>query len=54
MSKYRVFSGSYFPVVGLNTEIFDVNTGNTEKYGQEKTPYWDTFYAVKVVGSIPL
>ena len=35
MSKYRVFSGPYFPV-------FSPNTG---KYGPEKTPYLDTFHA---------
>ena len=34
-SKYGVFSGPYFPVLGLNTG----------KYGPEKTPYLDTFYA---------
>ena len=38
MSKYRVFSGPYFPV-------FSPITG---KYGPEKTPYLDTFYAVVV------
>ena len=36
MSKYGVFAGPYFPVFGLNTG----------KYGPEKTPYLDTFYAV--------
>ena len=36
VSKYRVFSGPYFPVFGLNTG----------KYGPEKTPYLDSFYAV--------
>ena len=36
MSKFGVFSVSYFPV-------FEVNTG---KYGPEKTPYLDTFLAV--------
>ena len=35
MSIYRVFSGPYFPVLGLNTG----------KYGPEKTPYFDTFHA---------
>ena len=25
VSKYRVFSGPYFPVFGLNTEIYSVN-----------------------------
>ena len=37
MSKYGVISGPYFPVFGLNTEI----------YGPEITPYLDTFHAVK-------
>ena len=36
MSKYGVFSGPYFPVLGLNTG----------KYGPEKSPYLDTFHAV--------
>ena len=36
MSKYRVFSGPYFPV-------FRPKTGY---YGPEKTPYLDTFHAV--------
>ena len=36
MSKYRVISGPYFPVFGLNTG----------KYGPEITPYLDTFYVV--------
>ena len=35
VSKYVVFSGPYFPVFGLNTGL----------YGQEKTPYLDTFHA---------
>ena len=35
VSKYRVFSGTYFPVFELNTE-----------YGPEKTPYLGTFHAV--------
>ena len=42
MSKYGVFSGPYFPV-------FSPNTG---KYGPEKTPYLDTFNAVKNLGTI--
>ena len=36
MSKYRVISGSYFAVFGLNTG----------KYGPEITPYLGTFHAV--------
>ena len=36
MSKYGVFSGSYFPAFGLNTE----------RYEPEKTPYLDAFHAV--------
>ena len=38
MSKYRVFSGPYFPV-------FNSNTG---KYGPEKTPYLNTFNLVSI------
>ena len=36
VSKYRVISGQYFPVFGLNTG----------KYGPEITPYLDTFHVV--------
>ena len=38
VSKYGVFSVTYFPV-------FSLNTG---KYGPEKTPYLDTFHVVNV------
>ena len=37
MFKYEVFSGPYF-------SVFSPNTG---KYGPEKTPYLDTYRAVK-------
>ena len=37
VSKYRVFSGLYFPVFALNTG----------KYGPEKTTYLDSFHAVE-------
>ena len=43
MSKYGVFSGPYFSVFGLNTEIYGV-----KKYGPEITPYLDTFLAVSL------
>ena len=43
VSKYGVISGLYFPVFGLNTEIYRPNTG---KYGLEIAPYLDTFHAV--------
>ena len=51
VSKYRVYSGPYFSVFGLNTEIYVVNLriqSNTGKYGPEKTPYLDTFHAVNL------
>ena len=35
--QYQVFSRLHFPVFGLNTG----------KYGPEKTPYLETFHAVK-------
>ena len=47
--KYGVFSGPYFPVFGLNTEIYGVNSvssRNTRKFGPENTPYLDAFHAV--------
>ena len=37
VSKYGLFSGSYFPSFGLDTG----------KYGPEKTPYLDTFHTVE-------
>ena len=46
VSKYGVFSGPYFPVFGLNTEIYGVFSPNTGKYGPGKTPCLDTFHAV--------
>ena len=36
MAKYGVISGPYFPVFSQNTE----------KYGPETTPYFDTFHVV--------
>ena len=46
MSKYEVFSGPYFPVVGLNTERYKVLSPNVGKYGPGKTPYLEAFHAV--------
>ena len=43
VSKYGIFSGPYFPV-------FELNTG---KYGPDKTPYLDTFYALEVLPGLP-
>ena len=40
MSKYGVFSGPYFSVFGLNTEVY------LGKYGPEKTPNLDTWRIV--------
>ena len=46
VSKYGVFSGSYFPAFGLKyLSIFSPNVG---KYGPEKTLYFDTFHAVNI------
>ena len=45
-SKYGLFSGSYFPAFGLNTERYSVFSPNAGKYGREKTPCLDTFHAV--------
>ena len=39
VSTYGVFSGPYFPVLGLNTV----------KYGPKKTPYLNTFYILAVL-----
>ena len=52
VSKYGFFSGPYFPVFGLNAEIYSKSVNlrihpNRGKYGPEKTPYLDTFHTVK-------
>ena len=60
MSKYGVFSGPHFHVFGLNMEIYRVNDteiyevnfriqSEYRKYGPKKTPYLDTFQAVRGV-----
>ena len=52
VSKYRVFSGSYFPGFGLNTWIFSVNRGTQSEYREiriRKTLYLDTSQAVQCV-----
>ena len=49
VSKCGVFSGPYFPVFGLNTEIYGINVhiqSDTGKYGPEKNLYLDTFHTV--------
>ena len=49
LSKYRDFSGPYFPVFGLNSKIYGVISefsANTGKYEPEKTSYLDTFHTV--------
>ena len=48
VSKYGVFSGPYFLVFGLNTEIYGVNLFRTQKNtDQKKLPYLDNFHAVQ-------
>ena len=37
MSKYGVFSGPYFPVFEMNTEIYGVNLSIPSKYGKIRT-----------------
>ena len=51
MSKYGVFSGSYFPAFGLNTERYRFSP-NAKKYEPAKTSYLDTFHAVVVKGKL--
>ena len=49
VTKYGVFSGSFFLVFALNTEFTEkisVFSPNTGKYRPEKTPNLDTFHAV--------
>ena len=55
MSKYGIFSGPYFAVFGLNMEQYlSVFSPNAGKYGPEKTPYLDTFHAVKFHATLRL
>ena len=47
--KDEVFYGPYFPVFGVNTNIYSVNLRIQSKYGKirtKKTLYFDTFHAV--------
>ena len=37
LSKYGVFSGPYFPVFGLNTEIYGVNLRIQSEYRKMRT-----------------
>ena len=46
--QIRSFSGLYFPVFGLNTEIYSVFSPKTGKYVPEKTLYLDNLHAVGV------
>ena len=42
MSRYGVFSGPYFPIFGLNMEIYEVNLRIQSEHGKirsEKTSY---------------
>ena len=51
MSKYDVFLVRIFPYsdwIRRFTEQISVFSPNTRRYGSEKTPYFDIFYAVKV------
>ena len=51
MSKCGVFFGLYFPAFGLNSERYEVSLriqSEYGKYGPEKTPYLDTFYAMEL------
>ena len=44
-----VFSGPYFPVFGLNSDIYEVNLRIHSEYKKiraRQTPYLDTFHAV--------
>ena len=37
VSKYRVFSGPYFPVYGMNSEIYGANLHSQSKYRKIRT-----------------
>ena len=49
VTKYGVFSGLYFPLFGLNSDIYTVNVRiqlDTRKYGPEKSPNLENFDAL--------
>ena len=48
VSRYGVFSSSHFPVFGMKTEIYSLNT---EKHVPEKIPYLNIFHAVQLLGN---
>ena len=57
VSKYGVFSGPYFPVFGLNTEIYSVKFRIKSAYRKirtEKNTYLHTFHTVKSCGKSQL
>ena len=43
MSKYGVFSGPYFPVFGLGTEIYGVNLRVQSEYRKKRTKKYSVF-----------
>ena len=50
---FQDFARAYFPVFGLNTEIYGVNLHIQSEYRKirtRKTPYLDTFDAVLISG----
>ena len=52
MFTYGGFSGPYFPIFGLNTEIYFVNLRIQSEYRKTQTrenPYLNTFLAVLLV-----
>ena len=51
VSKNGVLSGPYFPHldrIRIDTPYLSLFSPNAGKYGPEKTPYMDTFYAVAI------
>ena len=44
--QIRSFSGPYFPLFGLNTEIYSANLLIQSEFREIKTLYLDTFYAM--------
>ena len=55
VSKYGVIPGPYFPVFGVNTEIYGVNLrirSGCRKIWIKITPYLDNFRAVYASGRV--
>ena len=52
VSKYRVFSGPYFPRIQTEYRVWSLFGLNTKNRDQKKLRIWDTFHKVLTNGSV--